>query len=278
MRVRLLLSFTYVNPSITFVNVQSVFTCVNLSSTIPVMGDEQHQKSRQELRRLRGPLNSLIAQAMRRDGIKEVARWADHWGIGRTTLYSLLRGRETSSGKWMRPSLETLTILARALDQPLHTLVYLVEPDAYGASLIQTTPPPPTVREIDVRVAGWVGAGPDQDEWDTSTVCVEESFARGKDLIAFRIRGDSMAAGRQPIYDGDIVIVNRRDKGANTSTVVARLASDGYVCKVLKDDRFGRLLQSRNVDHTNGTPTAIPMSDVEEIVGRVVRIVSDVAV
>lgn len=228
----------------------------------------------EELRRLRGPFNALVVKAMRRDGISEITKWADHWGIGRTTLYSVLRGRETKSGTWVKPSLDTLNLLAKALDTPLHTLVYLIEPEAYGSNMIDNLHP--AVREIEVGIAGWVGAGPDQDEWDDSIVCVEEQFAKGKDLVAFRIRGDSMAAGRQPIYDGDIVLVNRSDKGINTSSVVARLDNDGYVCKVLKDDRFGRFLQSRNVDHTNGTPSAIPMSAVEEIVGKVVRIISNV--
>lgn len=85
-----------------------------------------------------------------------------------------------------------------------------------------------------------------------------------------------MAAGKRPILDGDIVIVDKNDKGYNTASVVARLHDDSYVVKMLKDDRFGKLLQSRNPEHTNGTPSAIPISEVAEIVGRVVRIVGDV--
>lgn len=84
-----------------------------------------------------------------------------------------------------------------------------------------------------------------------------------------------MAAGKRPIQDGDLIIVNALDQGYNTASVVARLTDDTYVVKMLKDDKFGRLLQSRNPEHTNGTPSAIPMEHVAEIVGRVVRVIAD---
>lgn len=229
----------------------------------------------------RGPLNALIAQSMRRDGIKEITFWADHHGIGRSTLYSLLRGRETETGVVMMPSIDTLVKLASALTVPTHKLLYLLAPQAPGAQGEMVDAPnalqPSLVTKIPVQVAGWCGAGPAQDEvLEEEPVFVEARFAKGKRLRAFRIRGDSMAAGKRPIYSGDLVIVDTNNPGANTDAVVARLSSDAYVCKTLKDDRFGKLLQSRNVDHTNGTPSVIPLSDVAEVIGKVVRIISEV--
>lgn len=228
----------------------------------------------------RGPLNALVVRAMRRDGIKEITVWADHHGIGRSTLYALMRGRETASGALMMPSVETLVKLASALAVPTHKLLYLLAPTAPGAQdeLVDGTQAlqPSPVTKVPIQIAGWCGAGPAQDEeLDEEPVFVEARFAVGRKLRAFRVRGDSMAAGKRPILDGDVVIVDTNQPGANTDAVVARLESDAYVCKVLKDDRFGRLLQSRNVDHTNGTPSAIPLEEVAELVGKVVRIVSD---
>lgn len=229
----------------------------------------------QELRKLRGPFNKLIAQAMRRDGIGEVTKWADHWKIGRTTIYTLLRGRETKTGGWVKPSIDTLVTLSHALRVPTHELLYMLEPEAPGAESVAALETRNS-ELVMVPVAGIVGGGPEQfEELEGCAVGVEPKFARGKDLVAFRVRGDSMAAGKHPIHDGDQILVNRHDKGHNTNSVVARLVSDGYVCKMLKDDKFGRLLQSRNPEHTNGSPTLIPADLVAEIVGRVVRIIHD---
>jgi repressor LexA len=149
----------------------------------------------------------------------------------------------------------------------------MLAPDAPGADEEVVMP---GVRRFRVGVAGWVGAGPQQlEEINGQHVVVEEEFARGKDLQAFRVRGDSMAAGKRPIYDGDIVIVNVRDKGYNTAAVVARLVDGRYVCKMLKDDHHGKMLVSANPVHTNGTPTSIPIEQVDEIVGRVVRVIGN---
>jgi repressor LexA len=233
-------------------------------------------KRRKSLEDFNGPFNRRIAARMRELGMRKLEEFADYSGIGATTVYGLVQGRVSQYGNWIKPSIDTLVKLSEALDVPLHELVYEIEPDAPGASLASNFAQQPPVRRLRILTAGWCGAGPDQEEEVLDEqVWIDENFARGKDLVAFKIRGDSMQAGKHPIYDGDTVLVDRKDKGYNTATVVARLVDNGYVCKVLKDDRFGRFLQSRNVDHTNGTPSAIPMEQVEEIVGRVVRIIHD---
>lgn len=227
-----------------------------------------------KLEELPGPFNKLIGQRMRDLGMERLEQFAAYSQLGDTTLYNLVLGRVSPSGSLVKPSFDTLLRLAVALDVPLADLVYMLAPDAPGADASCNSIP--GVRRIDVEVAGWVGAGPPQnEEADTPPIYVEDRFARGKELRAFKVRGDSMAAGKRPIVDGDIVIVNAKDKGTNTASVVARLEDGTYVCKMLKDDRFGKLLQSRNVEHTNGTPSAIPVDEVAEIVGRVVRVIHD---
>ncbi len=52
--------------------------------------------------------------------------------------------------------------------------------------------------------------------------------------------------------------------------VIARLTDGSYVCKALKEERFGRRLMSINPLYTNSAPPLIPAEDVEEIIGRVV--------
>lgn len=221
-----------------------------------------------------GVFNKLIAAKMKELGHKKLDEFAEYSGIPYSTLYNLVVGRVTPMGNPVKPSLDTLVLLAKALNKPLHRLVYMLAPDAPGAD--DTEVVMSGYRRFRVGVAGWVGAGPQQlEEINGQYIFVEEEFAKGKDLQAFRVRGDSMAAGKRPIYDGDIVIVNVRDKGYNTAAVVARLVDGRYVCKMLKDDRHGKMLVSANPVHTNGTPTSIPIDQVDEIIGRVVRVVGN---
>lgn len=227
-----------------------------------------------KLEELPGPFNKLIGQRMRELGMERLEQFAAYSELGDTTLYNLVLGRVSPSGSLVKPSFDTLLRLSIALSVPLADLVYMLAPEAPGAQLQEDKTP--GVHKLDLEVAGWVGAGPAQNEQaDLPPIVVEDRFARGKELRAFKVRGDSMAAGKRPIMDGDVVVVNVKDKGSNTASVVARLLDGAYVCKMLKDDRFGRMLQSRNPEHTNGTPSAIPIDEVAEIVGRVVRIIHD---
>lgn len=223
-----------------------------------------------KLEALGGPFNDLIASKMRELRLERLEDFAEVSGIGHTTLYNLCLGRVSESGTQVKPSVDTLTKLSNVLEVPLGTLVYRVAPDAF--------PPSGEVggHQLEVHIAGWAGAGPSQDEQTFQPpVLVEDWFARGKDLVAFRVRGDSMAAGKRPILDGDIVIVNRNDLGCNTDSVVAQLLDGSYVCKMLKDDRHEHRLVSRNPEHTNGTPSVIPLDRVARLVGKVVRTVRD---
>ena len=229
------------------------------------------QKVKEEVK---GPFQVRIAARMSAFGMKRLEEFADYFGLGRTTVYGLYHGRVSPKGSVVKPSVDTLVKLADALEVPLHVLVYELEPEARGADLIASPP----LKRIEVRMAGWVGAGPDQtEEILDEQLWIEEEFARGRELLGFKIRGDSMAAGRHPIYDGDTVVVDQNAKGHNNSPVVARLIDNGYVCKLLKEDRFSHIvkLASANPEHQNGTPTAIAPEQIEEIVGRVVRIVHD---
>lgn len=221
-----------------------------------------------------GQFNDMISAKMKELGMTKLEQFAVYSDIPHSTLYNLVAGRLTPAGNPVQPSLQTLTLLAKALDQPLWRLVYMLQPDAPGAEDLEVYPP--DFRRFRVKVAGWVGAGPQQlEEINGTSIAVEDEFARGKDLQAFRVRGDSMAAGRRPIYDGDIVLVNTKDPGYNTAAVVARLIDGRYVCKMLKDDKFGKFLLSANPTHTNGTPTTLGIEEVDAIVGRVVRVIGD---
>jgi repressor LexA len=216
-----------------------------------------------------GPFCARITRRMEAMGMTKLEQFAEFSGIGATTVYGLVQGRVSRHGTAVKPSLETLSRLADALEVPLHELVYDLEPSARGAGEASDR----QVVRLPVHVAGWVGAGPDQDEpIQDHDVWVDANFARGRDLLAFRIRGDSMESGPQPILHGDVVLVNRNDKGHDGSAVVARLDSDAYVCKLLRSDKSGWMLASANPGSTDGTPPFIGADEVAEVVGRVIEI------
>jgi repressor LexA len=237
---------------------------------------ESDMKDRMEVQTARAALAERIEDAIEAEGFTSYKGFADKHGIGRSTLYELLRGRAKDRGVWVDPSMPTLKKLAWALNMPLHEVIYLAVPDAPGADEFAAQLHPPALRRVEVGIAGWCGAGPEQLDFIVDDVLwVDEKWAGRRDLTAFRVRGDSMAATNHPIHDGDIIIVDKGDKGASHQAVVAKLNTGGYVCKILKRDRFEEALVSANPVQTNGTPHYIPMENVDCLVGRVARVIHD---
>ncbi len=205
-------------------------------------------------------------------GMSKLEEFAKYVGVTHPTIHQMVMGRLTVSGSWVKPSIETLVKLAVALDKPLHELVYRLEPEAPGATDLNHLTPD----QHRVPVVGYVGAGPGQNHAvEGEHVTVSSRFAAGKQLVAYRIKGNSMAGGKRPIHDNDIVIVDTLDPGHSGQIVVARLTDDWFVCKAYRDDQFGRLLTSMNPLYANSSPPIIPADQVAGIVGRVVRVISD---
>lgn len=216
---------------------------------------------------LEGPFNDWIAARMDELGIQSVEEFARRAGIARATMHNVIRGRVSPKGTWVKPSIETLELLAIALNRPIQDLIFRLMPNAPGSELMGQTS-----AAVQIPILGAVGAGPGQDVEEDGFVAVDPSFARGKRLAAYRVYGDSMCAGRRPICDGDVIIANLNDKGDSGSVVVARLVDGTTVCKALKVDKFGARLMSLNPMYTNSTPPMIPASEVAEIVGKVIMV------
>jgi repressor LexA len=223
--------------------------------------------------KLNGPFNKLIVKRMQQLKIDKVDEFAKYAKISRTVMHGLIQGRLSDNGTWVKPSVDTLFQLAKALNYPAHDLLYRLDPDLEQTSDIPVIPVP----SVAVQILGLVGAGPGQETPLTETTLpVSVEFAAGKNLVGYCVRGDSMAGGKHPIYNGDFVLVNANDKGVSGQVVVARLRDGSMVCKAFKSDRFGTRLISTNPLYTNSAPPIISALDVEEIIGRVVRVVQDV--
>jgi repressor LexA len=230
--------------------------------------------TKRSFQKQREPLQKLVDDQMIKLGIETYRDFADHFEIGRSTVYEILRGRTEERGIYAKPSVSTLIAFSKALDKPLHELIYYFIPDAPGAIEWADGYSTADVKGIPIYIAGWVGAGPEREVLEgEDAIFLPTSFAKGRDLVAFEVHGDSMSAGAHPIYHLDVVVIDKNDKGQDGSRVVARLDS-GYVCKLLKVDRFGKNLYSANPNYSNGTPPHIPADRVQEIVGKVVKVLS----
>lgn len=227
-------------------------------------------KPSKAIAKTRGPLNGLIADRMRYLGFETVKDFADHAGISRTSLHELIRGRATTSGAWTKPSIDTLAKLAIALNRPLHELIYIIAPEALGAEEFTKNRQQPMIERIPVYIAGCVGAGPQQLTETDEYITVEREFTKNRDLVAFRVVGDSMAGGKRPIHDDDIVVVDRNAEPEINSPIVARLTGNGYVVKRL---RPGGFLDSTNTEYT-GPHAVVNVEGIDQLVGRVVRVQS----
>lgn len=204
---------------------------------------------------LEGPFAKEIIKKMKEMGFRKLEEFADYYNIGRTTVYSLVIGRKIGD-KYIKPSLDTLTKLSLALEIPVEQLIERLYPE--GSFL--------TKKEVGVPIIGYVGGGPSQlEEIEERTVPVRVK-GDARHLAAFKVRGNSMCAGKRPICHGDVIIVNTEDKGHPGAIVVARLENGEYVVKLLKNGA----LYSTNPEE-NGPPV-IPLDQVAEIVGRVVEV------
>jgi SOS-response transcriptional repressor LexA len=231
-----------------------------MSGTVP------SKTSKADIRKQRGPFNALVAERMRQLGLRSVVQFAEYAGLSDTAMYEMLSGRVVN-GTLIMPKWQSITKLAAALAKPTHELLYLLDPDAPGANLVLD------VHQVPVYIAGHVGAGPQQLAATDDVVYVESQFADHRDLIAFHVVGESMAGGRHPIYDGDIVIVDRKVGGEVNLPIVARLHDDGYVVKRLRPNN---VLDSANADFLDPDMMTISPDRVAELVGRVVRVISNV--
>jgi repressor LexA len=223
----------------------------------------------------RGPSHDRITAKMHALGMKRLKEFADAFGIGRTTVYSLTLGRVSAKGTPVKPSVDTLLKLAAALDVPLHVLVYELEPDAHGAKALAQTPA--SLLSLPCAIAGWTHGESQLLTAELDPVWVEQSFARGRDLRASSIRGDAMDGGRTPIRYNDTILVDHNEEGTNNTPVVARLVNGRFICRLLKIQAQREVvrLASANPEHLDGTQTVVTPEDIGEIAGRVVRVFHD---
>ena len=237
------------------------------------------------------PLYETIQTAMLQQyGMQEesLQEYAELNGICPEVLEAVFYGGKDSEGRLAQPPIGVLQAVALATGKSrVHFMaLYAHHPDSNQMFFDKTDTnrehatalayrmqdPTPFMESIEVRVAGRLSQEQKVNKSEELPLWVERRVARTKDLVAFRIRGDSMEGGKRPIFDGDLVIVDRKDKGRDGVLVVARLKDGSYICKMLRDDGSGRSLVSTNLTSTDSTPFYLPIEEVQEIEGRVIEV------
>ena len=69
------------------------------------------------------PFAEMIYQAMKDLNFKRLEDFADHFDIGRTTVYSLVTSRKSPDGRFVQPSIDTLFKFETALNRPVTELI-----------------------------------------------------------------------------------------------------------------------------------------------------------
>lgn len=216
-----------------------------------------------------GPFGEQIAARMRELGMERLEAFAEHAKLGATTVYNLVYGRISPTGEPVKPSIDTLARLAIALDAPLHELVYQLVPEAIPRRAADTTAHHATRIEI-------LPAGVDQGKgWGATSLPVDLSLARGRDLVACRSHGTAMAAGPRPIHDGDLLIVDRAKEGDEFDAVVIRLADRTLACRTRVHRGSDIVLVARNLEGRDQAPLVLQLTPGVEVLGRVVRVVHE---
>lgn len=173
-------------------------------------------------------------------------------GTSRSYIHMLEKNINPSTNKPINPSIETLKLLANAMNMDLEVLlkqldseqqIYLNE-DEYKKQFIKTDILGNPVTPI--PLLGSVKAGYNylaQENW-IGTVDVETSLVGdGKDYFALKVKGDSMA----PVFiEDDIVIIKKQnDCESNEFAIVIINGDEGTLKKIKKTDS-GIILQPLN--------------------------------
>lgn len=196
-------------------------------------------------------LGNIIKQ-YREEHQMSLQDFANLIGTSRSYIHMLEKNVNPSTNKPINPSIETLKLLANAMNMDLDFLlkqldseqqIYLDE-EEYKKQFEKTDVLGNPVTSI--PLLGTVKAGYDylaQENW-IGTVDVDKNLVNsGEDYFALKIRGDSMS----PIFiEGDIVIIKKQNDCENNEYAVILVNGDEGTLKKVKKIDNGIILQPLN--------------------------------
>lgn len=197
-------------------------------------------------------------------------------GVSKAYISMLEKNKNSTSGKPIKPSLETLKNLACAMHMTLDELINIMD-DETIVSLNQSSPKKETVnfipKGVQIPVLGYVIAGVPisaiEDIIDYEEISAE--MAATGEYFGLKIKGKSM----QPTFaEGDVIIVRQQpDVESNEIAVVLVNGDEGTVKRIKKSDN-GITLIGDNVAaysphfYTNEEINQLPI----KIIGKVVEL------
>jgi repressor LexA len=196
-------------------------------------------------------------------------------GTSRSYIHMLEKNINPSTNKPISPSIETLKLLAKAMNMDLEFLlkqlnsnqkIYLDE-NKYNEQFNKTDALGNPV--VSIPILGTVKAGYDylaQENW-IGAVDVDKKLADGNELFALKVHGDSMSP---VLIEDDIVIIKKQDDFENGDIVVAIVNGDEATIKKGKKNENSILLQPLNPSYE---PLIFTYDEMESIPVKIIGIV-----
>lgn len=196
-------------------------------------------------------------------------------GTSRSYIHMLEKNINPSTNKPISPSIETLKLLAKAMNMDLEFLlkqlnsnqkIYLDE-NKYNEQFNKTDALGNPV--VSIPILGTVKAGYDylaQENW-IGTVDVDKKLADGNELFALKVHGDSMSP---VLIEDDIVIIKKQEDFENGDIVVAIVNGDEATIKKGKKSENSILLQPLNPSYE---PLIFTYDEIKTIPVKIIGIV-----
>lgn len=198
-------------------------------------------------------------------------------GTSRSYIHMLEKNVNPSTNKPINPSIETLKLLANAMNMDLDFLlkqldseqqIYLNE-EEYKKQFEKTDVLGNPV--VSIPLLGSVKAGYNylaQENW-IGTVDVETSLVGdGKDFFALKVKGDSMA----PVFlEGDIVVVKKQNNCENNEFAIVIINGDEGTLKKIKKTDNGIILQPLNPAYGPVMYTKEEMETIPVLIAGIVK-------
>lgn len=196
-------------------------------------------------------------------------------GTSRSYIHMLEKNVNPTTNKPISPSIETLKLLASAMNMDLEVLlkqlnsdqtIYLNE-EEYKKQFQKTDELGNPIASI--PLLGIVKAGYDylaQENW-IGTVDIDKKLAESGDFFALKIHGDSMSP---VLVEDDIVIIKKQNDFENGDIVVAIINGDEATIKKGKKSDSSILLQPLN---TNYEPLIFTYDEMKTIPVTIVGVV-----
>lgn len=219
-------------------------------------------------------LGAIIKQ-YRDDHDMSLQDFANLIGTSRSYIHMLEKNVNPATNKPINPSIETLKLLATAMNMDLDILlkqldsdqaIYLNE-EEYKKQFQKTDELGNPV--VEVPLLGIVKAGYDylaQENW-IGTVDVDKKLADGNELFALKVKGDSMSP---VLIEDDVVIIKKQDDFETGDIVVAIVNGDEATIKKGKKTDNSVVLQPLN---TNYDPLVFTYDEMKTIPVTIVGIV-----